>query len=48
VYTNNIRSNPQGVVTAQKYNWANTAKIISSTIFKEKHRANTKAKSKRR
>lgn len=48
VYTNNIRSNPQGVVTAQKYNWANTAKIISSTIFKEKNRANTKAKAKRR
>ena len=48
VYTNSIRSNPQGVVTAQKYNWAHTAKIISSTIFKEKNRANTKTKSRRK
>jgi glycosyltransferase involved in cell wall biosynthesis len=48
VYTNKVRSNPEGVITAQKYNWTNTAKIISSTIFKEKHHANTKAKSRRR
>jgi len=33
VYNDNIRSNPQGLATAEKYSWTNTANIISSTIF---------------
>lgn len=32
VYKNNISSNPEGIISAQKYNWQNTSKIIHDTI----------------
>ena len=33
VYKNNIRSNPEGLATAQKYTWARTANIINETLL---------------
>jgi glycosyltransferase involved in cell wall biosynthesis len=34
VYNNNIRTNPFGLQTAQKYSWNNTANIIDQTLEK--------------
>lgn len=33
VYKNNIRTNPGGLQTAQRYSWSNTSNIIQQTIF---------------
>lgn len=33
VYKNNIRSNPNGLLTAEKLTWENTAKIVQQTIY---------------
>lgn len=33
VYKNNIKNNPNGLETAKKYNWANTADIIYNHVF---------------
>lgn len=49
VYTNRIDSNPNGVITANKYSWNNTVDIILQTFLRNNsYYANTKAKSKRR
>ena len=48
VYSNNIKTNPNGLETAKKYNWTNTAQIISSQIFKTDYHANTKKKRRRK
>lgn len=49
VYTNHIDSNPDGLETAQKYSWSQTANIIHQTLLKNNsYHANTKAKTKRR
>jgi len=44
VYSNHIDSNPEGLLTAKKYSWTNTAKIISNTLIKNNSYANTKTK----
>lgn len=33
VYKNNIRTNPNGLLTAEKLTWDNTAKIVQQTIY---------------
>ena len=49
VYNNRIDSNPQGVETAQKYSWNNTANIIQQILTRNNsYHANTKARKKRR
>jgi hypothetical protein len=49
VYTNNIKTNPEGLETAKKYSWTNTANIISNQIFSRIIKnANTKNKKRRR
>jgi glycosyltransferase involved in cell wall biosynthesis len=49
VYKNNIKINPKGILTANKYTWNNTANIILETFNRNNsYYANTKAKSKRR
>lgn len=49
VYSNNIKENPSGLITAKKYSWNNTANIILETFNRNNsYYANTKAKSKRR
>ena len=49
VYHNSIKTNPAGLVTAQKYSWNNTANIILDTFNRNNsYYANTKTKSKRR
>ena len=49
VYNNHIDSNQNGLITAQKYSWNNTANIITSTLIKNNsYYANTKTKTKRR
>lgn len=49
VYTNRIDSNPNGVLTAQKYSWDHTSSIILSSFLKNNsYYANTKKKTKRR
>lgn len=49
VYSNNIKSNPNGIETAQKYSWSNTANIISQILLiNNSYYANTKTKSKRK
>jgi len=49
VYNNDIRTNPHGVETAQKYSWNQTGQTIINTIFAQgSHNANTKKKTKRR
>ena len=44
VYSNHIDSNPEGLLTANKYSWNNTAQIISNTLVKNNSYANTKTK----
>jgi glycosyltransferase involved in cell wall biosynthesis len=34
VYKNDIRTNPAGLETAQKYSWENTASVISQTLIR--------------
>lgn len=49
VYNNRVDSNPNGVLTAQKYSWNNTANIIQQTFTRNNsYHANTKARKKRR
>lgn len=48
VYNNDIRSNPNGIETAKKYSWNQTAQTIINTIFTGSHNANTIKKAKRR
>lgn len=49
VYNNRVDSNPNGVLTAQKYSWNNTANIIQQTFRRNNsYHANTKARKKRR
>lgn len=49
VYTNDIDTNPGGVLTAKQHSWNNTANIINSTLLRNNsYYANTKAKTKRR
>ena len=49
VYSNRIDSNSDGVKTAQKYSWQNTANIINHTLTQNNsYHANTKTKRKRR
>lgn len=49
VYNNRVDSNPNGVLTAKKYSWNNTANIILSSFLKNNsYYANTKKKTKRR
>lgn len=49
VYNNHIRSNPDGVVSANKFTWHNTGSIISETLLRNNsYHANTKKKTKRR
>jgi glycosyltransferase involved in cell wall biosynthesis len=49
VYDNRISSNPNGVESAAKFNWNNTASIISGTLLRNNsYHANTKKKIKRR
>lgn len=36
VYNNNIKSNPHGLHTAQKYSWDNTASVINNTLIERK------------
>jgi glycosyltransferase involved in cell wall biosynthesis len=49
VYNNRVESNPEGVSTAKKYSWINTASIIQQTFTKNNsYYANTKARKKRR
>lgn len=47
VYKNNIKDNPCGVKTANKYSWTNTAACINKTLTSRKSYANTKPKAKR-
>lgn len=50
VYTNHIVNNENGLLTAQYYNWKNTANIIYNTIFNSGHsnHAHSRKKNKRR
>ena len=49
VYNNRIETNENGVLTAQKYSWNNTANIITQTLTKNgSYHANTKTRTKRR
>lgn len=49
VYNNRIEKNPDGLITANKYTWDNTANIILNTFNKNNsYYANTKTKPKRR
>jgi hypothetical protein len=49
VYNNRVDSNPEGVSTAEKYSWINTANIIQQTLTRNNsYHANTKARKKRR
>lgn len=49
VYKNNIRSNPDGLTTAAKYSWNNTASIIDKTLTENNsYNANTKKKRERK
>lgn len=49
VYNNSIDTNPEGLITAKKYSWDNTASIIHETILRNNsYNANTKKKTKRR
>lgn len=41
VYKNHIVSNPEGVLTAQKYSWDNTCSIIDDTMMRNNSYANT-------
>lgn len=42
VYSNNIRKNPNGLETAKKYSWSNTAEIITNTLIaNNSYHANT-------
>jgi glycosyltransferase involved in cell wall biosynthesis len=47
VYNNNIRSNQNGVLTANTLNWTNTAKNILLNLSRDKN-ANSRKKTKRR
>lgn len=44
VYTNNIDTNPEGLITAKKYSWDQTAQIILNTLTKNHSYANSKTK----
>lgn len=49
VYKNNIKSNPNGVETASKLSWNNTASIINKTLTRNKsYNANTEKKTRRK
>lgn len=49
VYNNNIRTNPNGLETAKKFTWNNTASIIHSILMRNNsYYANTRKKTKRR
>jgi len=49
VYNNRVDSNPEGISTAEKYSWINTANIIQQTLTRNNsYHANTKARKKRR
>lgn len=49
VYNNNIKSNPNGVETASKLSWNNTASIINKTLTRNKsYNANTPKKTRRK
>jgi glycosyltransferase involved in cell wall biosynthesis len=49
VYSNSIDSNPEGVLTAQKYSWNQTTSIIAENLIRNNsYHANTKKKPKRR
>lgn len=49
VYNNRIDTNPNGILTAKKHSWINTANVIQSSFIKNNsYYANTKAKTKRR
>jgi glycosyltransferase involved in cell wall biosynthesis len=47
VYYENIKDNPNGLISANQYSWNNTANIIKNTIFKEYH-ANSRKKKRRK
>lgn len=47
-YTNKIITNPNGVKTAQKYHWNNTAKIILNTIIRTNNLNISKEKRQKR
>lgn len=47
VYYDNITNNPDGVISAKKYSWNNTANIINKNIF-EKNNAHTKKRKRRK
>ena len=44
VYNNHIDSNPEGLITAKKYSWDQTAQIILNTLTKNHSYANSKTK----
>lgn len=49
VYSNNIRTNPAGLETAQRFTWNNTASIIHQTLMRNNsYYANSRKKTKRR
>jgi len=49
VYSNNVRSNPNGLLTAKHFTWNNTASIIDQTITRNNsYHANPRKKTKRR
>lgn len=46
VYTNNIKSNENGIKTANKYSWENTCSIIDQTLVRNHSYAHTRKKTK--
>jgi glycosyltransferase involved in cell wall biosynthesis len=49
VYNNRITSNPNGIITANKFSWQNTGAIIAETLIRNNsYYANTKKRTKRK